>query len=196
MNNIITEDKSIRINDSLIPKNSRQVTLLNKGVRLSNVNKNKSLDLFENETTIDGELVTYREEMFEYFKEHGFTVFNSTEPPTPQPLPFIRPSTVSNRIGEDNIFNSRSADVIVIRNASMQTITIDLENGNMYAPYEIYTPVSVTVNFINIPLYFSYNKNKSRENIDKTQPYVLPENSLIKVVQYDAHYSITLLEIY
>ena len=64
--NITTENQCIIINDSLLPKSVYSVVKIANGVRIANIN------LDYRTTKIDGEQVHSMEELYEYFRVHGF----------------------------------------------------------------------------------------------------------------------------
>ena len=116
MANIITENNAIRIDNALIPKSSREIILLDNGVRLSNVNKNEFIDLLENETTLNAVAVT-KQQMFDFFIANGFksnsgggggdiTVdqtynSNSENPISGKGVSFYKPSIIKDTLGND-----------------------------------------------------------------------------------------------
>lgn len=72
MNNIITEENCVRINDALIPKNSIRAVKISTGVRLV-FKTGLTQDLKASESKIDNVQVSSADDLFDYFKSNAFS---------------------------------------------------------------------------------------------------------------------------
>lgn len=104
MNNIITEENCIRINDTLIPKNSVRIVQILNGVRIL-FNTGVTQDLKVSESKIDGVDVTSSGELFDFFKAQSFNVGGNGSSDGVQS---ISGSSVDNTDPKNPIINSTS----------------------------------------------------------------------------------------
>ena len=69
---IKTLEKCISIDGTLVPKNSREVSLISNGALVGNVNTPEAIKLIVNECEIDGEIVTRLDTLIDYLAENLF----------------------------------------------------------------------------------------------------------------------------